>query len=263
MKVVDHRDLVQRMDTETRLDELYVERSVQLKASSVTKRWLVASDALQDRGMFSDIFGQCANQIDAGKRWFSRELTAESVDATALGWVETENGQSVSEVRLYVQRWERLVEKLNAGIIGPIELYKGLKASHYQRGLTEDQYLCYPNLAIESMRAQMLKIGGEWTSTVINWLMRLPNMSSELLRYCEIQGSGGRKSWLVTLHKYPVTNDQWLTLAEVLSVQTGYDVNRYNDGNESLVHVSGGLTNDREDYVNLYFESSRQRLIAA
>ena len=263
MTAVDHRELVQRMDAETRLDELYVERSVQLKVSSVTKRWLVASSVPRDCSMFSDIFGRCANQIDAGKRWFSRELTAESVDATALGWIETEDGQSVSEVRLYVQRWERLVEKLNAGIIGPIELYKGLKVKPHQRGLTEDQYLCYPNLAIESMRAQMLKIGGEWTSAVINWLMRLPNMSSELLRYCEIQGSGGRKSWLVTLHKYPVTNDQWLTLAEVLSVQTGYDVNRYNDGNESLVHVSGGLTNDREDYVNLYFESSRQRLIAA
>jgi len=260
---MDHHLLVRRMDAEMRLGEAYVERSVQLKKSSATKRWLIASSKPRDCGVFSDLFGTCVGSPEAGKKWLGKELAVEPFDAAGFAWVQNDGDQSINEVRLYVQRWDRLVEKLNAGVAGPIELYKGLKVSRKRPGPTEDHYLCYPNLPTESMRAQMLKIGGEWTSTVINWLMRLPNMSSELLRYCEIQGSGGRKSWLVTLHKYPVTNDQWLALAEVLGVQIGYDVNRYNDGNELLVHVSGGLTNDRADYVNLYFESSRQRLIAA
>jgi len=260
---MDHHLLVQRMDAEIRLGEMYVERSVQLKKSSATRRWLIASSTPHDCGVFSEVFGACVGSAEAGKKWLRKELAAEPFDAAGFAWVQNDDNQSVSEVRLYVQRWDRLVEKLNAGVAGPIELYKGLKVSRKRPGPTEDHYLCYPNLPPESMRAQMLKIGGEWTNIVINWLMRLPNMSSELLRYCEIQGSGGRKSWLVTLHKLPLTDDQWQILAEALGAQIGYDVSRYNDENESLVHISGGLTNDREDYVNLYFESSRQRLIAA
>lgn len=250
------------LDAQVDLEQAYIERSLQLTRMNQAIRWLVASDDLSHQGLFGAVFDEFANGENIGKEWLATEAFLNSFDSVAIAWVDAEDGEIVPDVRLYVQRWENLVTKFNEGAIGPLELYKGIKLNNQKKQLSHDIYHCFPNLPVDTMLSQMNTIGGRWTHLVIQWLQTLPKLKSELLRYCEISGTGGRNSWLVTLQKLSVTEPQWMALAETLEKEARFRVNGINPNNEPLVHISGGLTNDRDDYINLYFESNKQRLLA-
>lgn len=250
------------LDSQLDLGKAYIERSLQLTRMNQVTRWLIASDNPSHQSLFGAIFDQFANNENIGREWLAKESSLEPFDAVAIAWADAEEVAIVPDVRLYVQRWENLVDKFNKGAIGPLELYKGIKLNNDKKQLSHDTYHCFPNLPVDTMLSQMNTIGGRWTHLVIQWLQTLPELKSELLRYCEISGTGGRNSWLVTLQKLSVTEPQWMALAETLEKEAGFRVNGINPKEEPLVHISGGLTNNRDDYINLYFESNKQRLLA-
>lgn len=253
--------VAQTLDAELDLERAYIERSVQLTSTGPLTRWLVASDDVSHQSLFCAIFDQYAGDENIGREWLDQESSLESFDAVAIAWADADGAAVVTDVRLYVQRWENLIGKFNKGVPGPLELYKGIKVNTNKDRLSRDIYRCFPNLSVDRMFSQMKSIGGQWTSLVIQWLKTLPQVKSELLRYCEISGTGGRTSWLVTLQKVSVTQPQWMALAETLEYEAALCIDGINPNDEPMVHVSGGLTNDRDDYINVYFESNKQRLL--
>lgn len=170
--------------------------------------------------------------------------------------------RDLTSVRLYVQYWEAIRARAQAGDFSPAPLYVGFKALGPDR-LRTDLYTCLPAAPRSRfwppMAAALAGFGVDATAAEAAFAP----LTDATCIYTETQ-SGERQSWLATVRRAPLDP---ATLANCLTpLAKRPDLSALaqalSDG-DALVHLAGGEDDVKGRFLTLYIESDPETVIAA
>jgi hypothetical protein len=184
-------------------------------------------------------------------RGWSRALPG----ADAIGLAVTRDLRSV---RLYVQYWEAVRDRVIGGDPSPTPLYVGFKALGDGR-LREDVYICLPaaprDLFWPPMERALAGVGAD----PVGAQQVFAALDSASCIYTETL-SEARRSWLATVRRAAIDPGQ---LADCLPARADLaDLVAELRAGAPLVHVAGGEDDTKGHFVTLYTEADPQDVAA-
>lgn len=155
--------------------------------------------------------------------------------------------------RLYSQSLEQHRPKLNAGDLGPFEIYQGYK-SLGQGAFRHDRYICTPLAQPSHYEPQIRQ---SFRAFHLNADALLHQISPPHIIWAEIHDAG-RISWLATLH--------YSNIPKALSEKTFAPLSRHDQNfakaaaERELMHMAGGNDPLKGNFLTLYFSAEEPLL---
>lgn len=217
------------------------------KLGQVEERFLLFFDQLDARNaMIAEVALDLGMTRDLVDRWQSRFTGAD-----AMGIAVNTAGSSV---RLYLQYWDQVVDRVEAGDLSPQMLYLGLK-SMPQGHIREDVYTCHPIAPRSEFMPQLSlalsRIGIADLGDVFDPL------DADACIFTTTEAAG-RMSFLTTVRRANLDRARVAGLMADLPSAPWTRALQDHAQQADLLHIAGGQDALKGDFTTLYFTCTAQ-----
>ena len=229
------RDLIASADS--------LEQSWSIGANGmVEKRYLLFFDQLDFR---SDLIAKAAMNLGVSAQMVDRWKKGHA-QADAMGLAFNEG---LSSVRLYLQYWDRLVDRVKVGNLAPFPLYLGLKSLPNGQ-MRDDVYICHPLAAQDvfgpAITEALARIG------ILDATDMTKTLTAEACIFTTIAG-GGRSSFLATVRRADLNRGHVAQWMAQISTAPWVPAVKSHATRSDLLHIAGGVDPLKGAFTTLYF----------
>ncbi|MBI1417663.1 MAG: hypothetical protein GC146_10615 [Limimaricola sp.] len=167
--------------------------------------------------------------------------------------------RGLTSIRLYLQYWDLLVNRVEAGNLDDFVLYRGIKGLP-GGGLRDDQYVCTP-IAPHStfwppLEHSMTGVGLPAPALAA----ALADLDAETCIFTRTRNAA-RSSWLATVRRAELDRGAWLeALAGLPDRDWATDLRRHAE-TADLLHLAGGRDSAKGAFATIYFTATADDLL--